>query len=60
MLQPYKSFVMVCAGTTVHKPRQAFATLRRGFKGLANVRFTLRGRIKRHAFLFNTNVNLIH
>jgi len=25
MLQPYKSFVMVFAGTTMQKPRQAFA-----------------------------------
>jgi len=33
MLQPYKSFVMVCARTEEHKPRQAFAALRRGFKG---------------------------
>jgi len=33
LLQPYKSFVMVCAEDEEHKPRQAFATLRRGFKG---------------------------
>jgi len=25
MLQPYKSFGMVCARTKEHKPRQAFA-----------------------------------
>jgi len=25
MLQPYKSFGMVCASTIMHKPRQAFA-----------------------------------
>ena len=33
MLQPYKSFGMVCARIEEHKPCQAFALLKHGFKG---------------------------
>jgi len=32
-LQPYKAFCHGLCRTTMHKPRQFFATLRPGFKG---------------------------